>query len=94
MAATAANWIRLARRPEQPWWGAVRLELRWFRPWTVARVAAVAVAACAALAGAWPGVVFAALAAGEAIGRWLFFVTVVPLNMPGSFWRGAVGSHR
>jgi hypothetical protein len=38
--------------------------------------------------------VVAALAAGEVIGRWLFFVTVVPLNMPGSFWRGAAGSHR
>ncbi len=94
VAATALNWARLARRPEQPWWGAVRLELRWFRPWTVARVAAVAVAAWAAASGAWPGLVFAALAAGEVVGRWLFFVTVVPLNMPGSFWRGAAGSHR
>jgi DMSO reductase iron-sulfur subunit len=94
VTATALNWARLARRPEQPWWGAVRLELRWFRPWTVARIGAVAIAAWAALGGAWPGLVFAALAAGEVIGRWLFFVTVVPLNMPGSFWRGAAGSHR
>jgi DMSO reductase iron-sulfur subunit len=94
VAATTLNWARLVRRPEQPWWGAVRLELRWFRPWTVARVGAVALAAWAALAGAWPGLVFAALAAGEVTGRWLFFVTVVPLNMPGSFWRGAAGGHR
>jgi DMSO reductase anchor subunit len=94
VAATALNWARLARRPEQPWWGAMWLELRWFRPWTIARVGAVAVAAWAALAGAWPGVEFLVLGAGEVIGRWLFFVTVVPLNMPGSFWRGAAGSQR
>ena len=28
------------------------------------------------------------LGASELIGRWLFFVTVVPTNMPGAFWRG------
>lgn len=38
--------------------------------------------------------VFGLLAAGEVIGRWLFFVSVVPLNMPGSFWRGSGGSER
>jgi DMSO reductase anchor subunit len=32
--------------------------------------------------------------AGEVIGRWLFYVTVVPANMPGSFWRSTAGSHR
>jgi hypothetical protein len=36
--------------------------------------------------------VFLALAVGEVLGRWLFFVTVVPLNMPGSFWRGTTGA--
>lgn len=36
--------------------------------------------------------VFALLLASEAIGRWLFYVSVVPLNMPGSFWRGSGGS--
>jgi DMSO reductase anchor subunit len=34
------------------------------------------------------------LVAAELIGRWLFYVTVVPHNMPGAFWRGAAGSHR
>ena len=37
---------------------------------------------------------FALALAGELTGRWLFYVAVVPLNMPGAFWRGAAGSHR
>ena len=37
---------------------------------------------------------FVLLAAGELVGRWLFFVAVVPLNMPGSFWRGTATGHR
>jgi formate dehydrogenase iron-sulfur subunit len=95
VTATALNWLRLARRRDRrPWWGAVRLELRRFRPLTVARLAAVAAALWAARAGAPGWAVFPPLAAGEVIGRWLFFVTVVPLNMPGSFWRGAAGSQR
>jgi formate dehydrogenase iron-sulfur subunit len=88
VAATALNWWRLSRRREQAWWGSVRLELRWFAPWTVARLLATALGVGAALAGAPAAVAFLAVATGEAIGRWLFFVTVVPLNMPGSFWRG------
>jgi formate dehydrogenase iron-sulfur subunit len=91
VAATALNWWRLSRRREQAWWGSVRLELRWFAPWTVARLLATALGVGAALAGAPAAAAFLALATGEAIGRWLFFVTVVPLNMPGSFWRGTAG---
>ena len=42
-----------------------------------------------------PFVVLPLLAAAELIGRWLFYVTVVPLNVPGSFWRGtAKAGHR
>jgi len=88
VAATAANWARLARRPDHAWRGAVRLELRWFAPATVIRLAATAVGVGAGLAGGPPALVVAALALGEGLGRWLFFVTVVPLNMPGSFFRG------
>lgn len=94
VAATVLNWARLARGPGQPWWGAVRLELHWFGPWTAARLASTAAGVVAALAGAPAGAVWPALAAGELIGRWLFFVAVVPLNMPGSFWRGAEAGHR
>jgi hypothetical protein len=96
LGATALNWWRLARRPEQACRGAVVLELAWFRWWTAARLA-TAGAAVAALAVAGPlGAAAASLAivASEAVGRWLFFVTVVPLNMPGAFWRSAAGSHR
>ena len=93
LAATAANWLRLRRNRAQAWLGAVRLELRWFRPWTAARWALTAGGAVAVLGG-WPVPGWLMLAVGELLGRWLFFVAVVPLNMPGAFWRGAAGSHR
>jgi formate dehydrogenase iron-sulfur subunit len=98
LLATALNWWRLARarhgRAER---GALRLELRWFRPWTAVRwlvgIAAIIVAIVAPTG--WPPAAVLALAAvSELIGRWLFYVAVVPLNMPGAFWRGAAGSHR
>jgi len=89
VGATALNWLRLARRREQQAsWGSVRLELRWFAPWTAARLLATAAGVATALVGVPAALPVLGLAAGEAIGRWLFFVTVVPLNMPGSFWRG------
>jgi DMSO reductase anchor subunit len=87
LAATALNWVRLARHPSHPWWGAVRLELRWLRRWTLVRFAAGAAGIAVALAG-WPAPAFVLLAGSELAGRWLFFVAVVPLNMPGAFWRG------
>ena len=88
VAATAANWWRLARNPEQPWRGSVRLELGWFRPYAALRCLLAGAGLAGCLAG-WPvALTLAAVAAGELVGRWLFFVTVVPLNMPGSFWRG------
>jgi DMSO reductase anchor subunit len=92
VAATGLNWARLARRADQAWRGAVRLELRWFGPATAVRLAATAVGVGVGLAGGPAAVVFLALAVGEVLGRWLFFVTVVPLNMPGSFWRGTTGA--
>ncbi len=93
VSATAANWLRLSRHGDRPSTGSVRLELHWFRPWTGARLATAFVGAVGALLG-WPvPVVLALLVASEVIGRWLFFVTVVPLDMPGSFWQGA-GGHR
>jgi DMSO reductase iron-sulfur subunit len=87
-----ANWVRLARSDTLPARGALRLELRWFRPWTLARFALVATALV--LAGAPVAVPFTLVLVAEVIGRWLFFVTVVPLNIPGAFWRGVAGSHR
>lgn len=86
VAAVVASWLRLARRPELPWRGSVRLELRWFRPWTALRVLLAGAGAALALTGS-PAAALVALVAAEAVGRWLFFVTVVPLDVPGSFWR-------
>jgi DMSO reductase anchor subunit len=94
LGATAANWWRLNRHSGQPWWGAVRLELDWFRPWTTLRWGVTLAGAVLALTGAPSALAFVLLAVGELVGRWLFFVTVVPLNMPGAFWRGTAGSHR
>lgn len=88
LTATALNWWRLSRRDEQPWWGAVRLELRWFRPFTIVRIIAAAAGIVFALAGAHVALPVALVAMSELIGRWLFYVCVVPLNMPGTFWRG------
>jgi DMSO reductase iron-sulfur subunit len=92
LAATAANWARLARHDRQPWRGAVRLELGWFRRWTLLRWAVAFGGVGAAATGA-PVLAFALVGTGELLGRWLFFVTVVPLNMPGSFWRGSAAGH-
>jgi DMSO reductase anchor subunit len=92
LATTVASWIALHRQPGMPTQGSVRLELDWFRPWTVVRFVLAIGGIALLLVSPWVAV--AALFAGEAIGRWLFFVTVVPLNMPGAFWRGAAGSHR
>jgi DMSO reductase anchor subunit len=94
LAATAGNWLRLARSAEPAAAGALRLELDVLRSWTLGRFVLGAIAIVAALAGAPLVVAGAAAVACEVIGRWLFYVGVVPLNMPGAFWRGAAGSHR
>ena len=93
LAASVANWLRLARGRRQPWWGSVRLELVWFRRPSALRWA-VALAGVAVAATGPAALAFVLVGAGEVVGRWLFFVTVVPLNMPGSFWRGTAAGHR
>lgn len=93
LTATALNWARLARCSDPAWRGSVTLELRWFRSWTLLRWAVTVAGLAVALSGPLLAA-FALLAIGELIGRWLFYVTVVPLNMPGAFWRGAAGSAR
>jgi formate dehydrogenase iron-sulfur subunit len=86
LVLTAANLVRLARGERIEWWGAVRLALRRLR-WLSALAIALSLGGIAAgLAGPLPlavGLVFG----GELIGRYLFYVTVVPLDMPGSFYR-------
>jgi len=99
LGSTALNWARLQRVPrhgvaQQARWGAVRLELGWFAPWTAARFALGIVGVAATLGHAPAFVPLVMLGIAELIGRWIFYVAVVPLNMPGAFWRGAAGTHR
>jgi DMSO reductase anchor subunit len=88
LGATIANLARLQRKARIEWWGAVRLTLHWFRiPSCLAVVGWLAGAALAV-----NGMALAALlpvAVAELIGRYLFYVTVVPLDMPGSFSRSS-----
>ncbi|HEU5449964.1 MAG TPA: DmsC/YnfH family molybdoenzyme membrane anchor subunit, partial [Acidimicrobiia bacterium] len=86
LIVTGANLVRLARGERIEWWGTVRLTTRRFR-----KLAALAVVL--SLGGIAAGVAGPLLLAvvlvfgGELIGRYLFYVTVVPLDMPGSFYR-------
>jgi formate dehydrogenase iron-sulfur subunit len=86
LAATGTNLARLARGTRIEWWGTVRLALRRFRNLTwlagVLSVAGIISAAFGPLVLA-----LACVAGAELIGRYLFYVTVVPLDMPGSFSR-------
>jgi formate dehydrogenase iron-sulfur subunit len=87
VASTAANWVRLAATGGFGFRGVVALEFGRFRLHTVLRWLGV-VAGCVTIALDAAMIGFALLAAGEAVGRWIFFVSAVPSNMPGSFWRG------
>ena len=78
------NLARLGwdQRPE--WRGTVSLMLRWFRLAFAARLAFTMAAVVAVTIGQ-PLAALPLALAGEFLGRWLFYVTVVPLSMPGSF---------
>jgi formate dehydrogenase iron-sulfur subunit len=86
LVVTGANLWRLAAdgRPERR--GTVQLTLVWFRPLFAIRVLAGLAAAGTALGGAL-AVAAVLVAVAEVAGRYLFYVTVVPLNIPGSFFR-------
>ena len=88
LAALAANLVRLGRAQDRSRRGTLILHLHRFRGWSAARVAMGVTGIASALAGA-PLLAVAAMVVGEVVGRWLFYVTVVPSNIPGSFWRGA-----
>jgi len=87
LAATVANLVRLARDGGYESSGTVRLTLDWFRLLFGARVVAALAGVGLALSGETLGAALP-LAAAEAVNRYLFYVTVVPLNMPGNFFRG------
>jgi formate dehydrogenase iron-sulfur subunit len=86
LAVTALNLMRLARGHRIEWWGTVRLALRWFRGLSTAGALLAAGGIVAAALGPL-AVALALVAGGELLGRYLFYVTVVPLDMPGSFHR-------
>jgi formate dehydrogenase iron-sulfur subunit len=88
LVVLGANLVRLQRRPQLEWRGTVVLTLGRARSWTLLRVSLAVVGAALAMGGV-PGPALVTIVAGEIVGRWLFFVTVVPLNMPGSFFRDA-----
>jgi Fe-S-cluster-containing dehydrogenase component/DMSO reductase anchor subunit len=93
VAALVGNVARLWGDPEVSRGGTPRLYVHRLRAWTALRLGLV-LAGLVTLAAGAPVVTLVCLLAGEVVGRWLFYVTVVPANMPGSFWRHTAGSHR
>jgi hypothetical protein len=86
LVATGANLARLARGDRIEWWGTVRLATRRFGRLTAAGTVLSLGGMAAALSGPLPLAVVLVFG-GELVGRYLFYVTVVPLDMPGSFHR-------
>lgn len=88
-----ANLVRLRDGHEVSRGGTVSLYCHRLRGWTLLRVG-LGVAGLAAIALGAVALAAGVVLAAEVVGRWLFYVTVVPANMPGSFWRHTAGSHR
>jgi formate dehydrogenase iron-sulfur subunit len=86
------NLGRLARDTRLEFHGSWSLTRGHLRNWFAARVVAGTAAVALAVAGPLWAAFCVALAA-ELAGRWLFYVSVVPLNMPGGFFRGRSGVH-
>jgi formate dehydrogenase iron-sulfur subunit len=86
LVVAAGNLARLARGQRIEWWGTVRLALRRFRGLSTLAVL-LSVAGIAAAASGPLVLALVLVAGGELVGRYLFYVTVVPLDMPGSFYR-------
>jgi formate dehydrogenase iron-sulfur subunit len=76
------NLVRLRRGSHVAEHGTWTLTTTHVRPWAIARIITALVAIAAPLPFA-----LVALAVSELVGRWLFYVTVVPLDMPGAFFR-------
>jgi formate dehydrogenase iron-sulfur subunit len=88
VVATLANLVRLRRDRRIEGWGTLRLTRQRFSRHVLAMAAGWVGGAALALLGL-PLVALPLVALAEGIGRYLFFVTVVPLDMPGSFARSA-----
>jgi len=94
LIALGANLLRLRGDRDIARGGTPRLYLHRLRSWTGLRLLTALAALVAVALGAGSALVIALALATEVVGRWLFYVTVVPANMPGSFWRHTAGSHR
>jgi formate dehydrogenase iron-sulfur subunit len=75
---------RLKSDPAREWFGSYRLLTGLFRPHLTARVALAVIGLGFATTGS-TAIGLAAVAISEIIGRYLFYVTVVPLSAPGTF---------
>jgi formate dehydrogenase iron-sulfur subunit len=85
LIALAINLLRLRDNPAREYRGSYRLMTEHFGRLLVARVALAAVATVLVCTG--PALVaLPIMLLTEAIGRYLFFVTVVPLSAPGGFF--------
>ncbi|MEO7429872.1 MAG: DmsC/YnfH family molybdoenzyme membrane anchor subunit, partial [Acidimicrobiales bacterium] len=93
LGSLAANVGRLWGDPDVSRGGTAELYRHRLRGWTLLRLGLAAAGLAAVVTGVVVAGVVVVLAA-EVVGRWLFYATVVPANMPGSFWRRAAGSHR
>lgn len=86
IVVAGANLARLGRGDRIEWWGTVRLALRRFRRLSILGAAL----SLGGLAAAFTAPLLLALTlvfGAELIARYLFYVTVVPRDMPGSFYR-------
>jgi formate dehydrogenase iron-sulfur subunit len=83
----AINMLRLKRNPGREYHGSYRLLTERFGRLLLARIG-LAVVGGVLVFVAPALLVLAVVLAAEAIGRYLFFVTVVPLSTPGGFFTG------
>lgn len=89
VGAHAANLVRLRNRPGIEFAGTWTLSTGVLAPWVTVRFFAAGVG-LVTLAAGWSWVALVAIVVGELVGRWLFYVSVVPLSIPGSFFRGRI----
>ena len=89
LAVLAANTARLASRPEREWRGSAVLLTHRFRGLLAVRIVTLLAAVLLVAVGAPVLLPLVAACVGELVGRYLFYVTVVPRNIAGSFTRRA-----
>src|SRR3546814_14162122 len=92
LALVASIW-RLRGDARVAHGGTAQLYLHRLRTWTVTRVVLGAAGLAAVLLGA-ASVAVVVLLAPEVVGRWPFYVTVLPSNMTGPFWPPTAGCNR